>query len=313
MAVRTLQYLALGLSLEFQKAWSRFWFRTTHPHALALFRIAFGGFLLFYWSLKLPHVDALFSEEGIVLPLVWRTNVPPALLSLFSPPPYPIALLIFLALLAVFVFLVAGLFSRAAAGVAFALSVYYWILSLHLFGTSFDRLFIFMLLVLAFSPADRAFSLAMKLKHGSFLAWEPISILPQRILAVQVAATYLGVGWQKLVLPDWQSGEILALGFMGRWATAPAWRVIQWNLPLWMYDAMIAVVKGFELLLPFGVWIQKWKIQWWFFLGTALFFSNVALFLAIWWFLVLIPANILFLDPDALYRWLRERANGQIH
>lgn len=295
-----------------KRSWNHFWFRTTHPHALALFRILFGGFLLFYWGLRLPHVAMLYSKEGILLPLYASLDLPTPILALFSPPPVWIAWLIFIVLLVSLVHLILGFQTRAAAAIACILSSYYWVMSLHLLGASFDRLFIFTLLVLACSECDRTFSVAMRLKHGSFFAWEPISILPARLIAIQISATYLGVGWQKLILPDWQSGEILALGFMGRWATPLAWMVLRWNLPLWCYDLMINVVKGFELLLPFGVWIRQWKIQWWFFAATALFFINIAMFLAIWWFVVLIPANILFLDPEVVYRWVRKKSGGKI-
>ena len=278
------------------KQWEQWWTREAPPHILALFRIVFGSFLLLYWGLKLPHVTMLFSEEGIVLPLFDA-----GFLGLFfAPPNSEVAWVLYSVHMGALLLLTVGLLSRVGAAIAFILSAYYWFLSLHLFGTSFDRLFLFTLLVLACSGSDRTFSVSMWWKHGSFFAWEAASILPQRLLAAQITATYLGVGWQKLWLPDWQSGEVLAYGFIGRWATPPAYALARMNFPLEVYDWAVTAIKGFEMLLPFGLWSERFR--WWFFLGGALFHIGIAVLLAIWWFLVLIPAYILFYEPEEVLK-----------
>lgn len=281
----------------FITGWNRFFFRKCPPHVLALFRIAFGGFLLFHWGIKLPSVPMLFSEEGIVLPLF---DLP-----LLAPPSTPVAWILFLIFLGSLALLTIGIFPRIAAGVALLFSLYYFLLSFHLFGTSFDHLFLFILLVLTFSPSDRTLSLAMLLKQGSLFAAEPITVFPQRLLALQITFTYLGVGWQKLFLPGWQSGRILLLGFMGRWATPLGFAVARLNLPPEFYDAMVFLTKTFEVLIPFGLWIKRFHIRWWFFAGGALFHSSIALLLGIWWFLVLIPAYILFFEPEGVEKWFK--------
>lgn len=277
---------------------SRFFFRSGPPHALALFRIGFAAFLLFYWSLKLPHVAMIFSKEGIVLPYLSASDLPQFLAPIAAAPSAVVAQVLFLLFLLSLTLLLLGSMTRTAAFVAFAFTAYYWNLSLHLFGTSFDQLFLFILLVLGMSPADRTLSIAMMRRHGSVFAWEPAPVTIQRVLALQVSAVYLGVGWQKLLLPDWQSGEILVQGFMGRWATPLAYRMLRLNLPLAFYDASVVIVKCFELLLPFGLWIRRFGIRYIFFAGATIFFIGIALFLAIWWFLVLIPACVLFLEPE---------------
>lgn len=289
----------------------RFFFRACPPHALALLRIGFGAFLLFYWGLKLPHVSMIFSREGLILPF-YDSDPPAFMTTLFAAPSPTVAWILFVTFLLSLLLFTLGAWARMAAALAALFTLYYWVLSVHLFGTSFDRLYLFFLLVFSVSGAHKTFSLHMWWRRGSFFAWEPISILPQRILALQVTATYLGVGWQKSYLPAWQHGEVLAYGYMGRWATAPAYWVARQNLPMWFFDALNYVVKYFEFSIPFGLWIRRYGVRWFFFVGGALFHTYIAIFLAIWWFLVLIPAYILFFEPEEVYRFLRNNSYGRI-
>ncbi|MSR86817.1 hypothetical protein EXS70_01440 [Candidatus Peribacteria bacterium] len=280
---------------SFIAQWNHFWFRSCPPHLLAVFRIIFGAFLLLYFGLQLPHVGMFFSRKGLLMPL----HVPDRIFTvIFTPPSPQIALFLFITFLAFLFFFTIGLLTRVSAAVVFLLYSYYWVITLFQFGTSFDRLFLFTMLVLTFSGCGKTLSVDMKLRRGSFLAWEPISILPQRLLSVQIMMTYLGVGWQKLALPAWQTGKVLAYGFLGRWATPPAWAIARMNIPLPYYDALNWLIKAFECTLPFGLWSRRYR--WWFFAGGALFHIMIALLLAIWWFLALIPAYILFLEPERI-------------
>lgn len=284
-------------------AWDRFWCRRAPPHVLAVFRIAFGAFLLFYWGLRAPHIAMLFSDQGIVLPLL---DSPAWLRTLLTPPPVGVAYLLYgvgmLGLLCVTL----GWGMRVGGAVALVYYWYAWQMSLHLLSASFDRIFGFALLVLLLSGADRVFSLRMRLRHGLWSAWEPVSILPQRLLAVQITLTYLGVGWQKVWLPDWKSGEVLAWGFMGRWATPLGYAVARLNWPLWVYDLLVEQVKFFECIMPFGFWFKGWR--WLFFAWGLLFHGLIAILLSIWWFLVLIPAYIVFFSPEEFLAFLERRA-----
>lgn len=304
---RASRTITAGLGIQTRAMFAvfdHFFFRSAPPHPLALFRIGFGAFLLLYWGLKAPHVSMLFSREGIVLPLTLKETFPEFLASLFTVPSPAVAWVLYAVLILALLFLTIGYRARAAAAVAFLLSLYYWVLSLHLLGASFDRLFIFCLLVLAFSGCDRTYSLAMKLGRGSWTAWEPVCVLPQRILALQITVTYLGVGWQKIFLSGWQSGEILVWGFMGRWATWPAYAVLHENLPIVFYDRAVDLIKGWEFFMPFALWIRRFHIRWIAFATGALFHIGIAVFLGIWWFLVLIPAYVVFFEPEEMQRKL---------
>ncbi len=276
--------------------WEHWWLRETPPHALAIFRIGFGAFLLLYFGLMLPNVPLMFSTDGIVLPNVDWIGVPSPVVAL------TIHLVLLLSLLGVTI----GYGMRRCGCIAFVIYVYYWLISFYLFGGSFDRIFLFCLAVLVCSGADKTLSLHMKLKRGSWLAWEPVSILPQRILAVQISATYLGVGWQTIVLPAWQGGEILPYSFSGPWGTPLARWMLSLNLPLWFYDGSVNLVKIFECLLPFGLWMKKARL--WFMLGGAVFHVLIALFLGIWWFLVLVPGYVVFFDGEEVRKWTKRHS-----
>jgi hypothetical protein len=285
--------------------YDRWWFRKAPPHALAILRIGFGAFLLFYWGIRLPHAAMLYSREGILLPM------PAGPLSfLFAPPSPQVATLRLCLMLSALLSFTVGFRTRLSAAVTFILYVYYWRLSLFQLGASFDRLFLFFLLILACSGCGKTLSADMRLRKGSFFAWEPVSIFPQRLIAMQIAATYLGVGWQKLTLRAWWSGEVLSVGFMGRWATPPAWAIARLNLPIWVYDAQVYLVKLFELTIPFGLWFRK--TRWWYMLGGLLFHTGITILLGIWWFQVLIPAYIVFFQPEEVYGFLKRRLPDRI-
>jgi hypothetical protein len=285
---------------SFSQRWNEFWFREAAPHPLAILRIGFGLFLLFYFSLQFRYVAILYGDQGLHMPLYGTASWPWVL---FAPPPSWAAHIIYWTLLGSLFLFSIGFFTRAFGTVAFLIYSYYWVLTLFQFGTSFDRLFIFTLGVLTCSGSYKAFSFDMLFRHGSFWAWEKTSVLAQRILSVQVFMTYVGVGWQKMYLPDWQSGEILIRGFIGRWATAPAWWIAQREVPLWIYDKLTWSVKACEIGMPFLFWHRRWR--WMAFAFGAFFHISIAILMAIWWFVALIPAYIVFFTPEEIFRLCR--------
>lgn len=277
-------------------------FRKSPPHALAFFRIAFGAFLLFYWGGMILEVPMRFSTAGLLFPL---HDSP--LLS-FIPSPV-IAYIPFLLILFCFFCIMIGAHMRIATLSAFILYVYYQNISLHLFGTSYDRIFMVTLLVLAVSGADRTFSYAMRQKYGTALEWEYISVLPQRLIALQITFVYLGVGYQKIWLPGWKTGEILYYAFIGRWGTPLAYWFAA-HIPMVVFDWLLYTTKAFELLIPFGLWIRP--VQKWFFLGGALFHTLITITLSIWWFMFLLPSYVIFLEPEAVYELWEKRWKKRI-
>lgn len=279
--------------------WEHWWMRRAPPHALALLRIAFGSFLFLYWTLKVPQVSMLFSDRGLILPLSPSFSTGP--FAVLFPPSPAVAFTMFGVFLACILLFTFGIAMRGAGCLAVLFSAYYWALSLHLFGTSFDRLFMLLLLILACSGADRTLSLRAWRRHGSILAWDPASILPQRLIALEIAAVYLGVGLQKSWLPDWQGGEALSWSLVSAWGTGAGFALIRANLPMAVYDVLVFVTKFVECVLPFGLWIPL--VRRWCMLAGAAFHLLIALFLGIWWFLILIPAYVVFFEPEEVFAW----------
>ncbi len=289
---------------RFVAHWDHWWCRTAPPDILAILRIGFGAFLLIEAATYAPFVPTMFSSHGLVISMhVADPETWPLLAAIFAPPPPLVAWIIGTAYLIAAACLMIGYRMRLAITTLLLLYFYYWQLSFHLFPSSYHRIFTFILLVLLFSGADKTFSLRMKRERGSWLAWEPISILPQRLLAVQITATYAVVGIQKWWLPLWQGGEVMYYSYIGRWGTPLARWFVGLGWPWEFYEFQTLVTKIFETLIPIGLWLPR--IRWFFFIGGFVFHFLIAILLGIWWFLVLVPAYILFFEPEAVHAAIR--------
>lgn len=281
----------------FFRRWDDWWFREVPPHALALFRVAFAAFLLVEAATYLPHVPMMFSSAGLAIPM--QTG-----LAFLAPPVPPVAWAVALGYVAALVALMVGYRMRAALVALVLYFLYYWQLSFYAFPSSYHRLFFFSFLVLLLGGADKTFSLRMRRERGSWTAWEPVSVLPQRLLAVQLTATYAVVGLQKWWLPAWRGGDVMYYSFIGRWGTPPA-RWLVSVAPPWTYGVLTFLTKLLETALPAAFWIPR--VRWVAFAGGAAFHVLIALLLGIWWFLVLPPAYVVFLRPEDVHAFLRRR------
>ena len=286
---------------RFFERWDSWWMRSGPPHVLAIFRIAFAAFLLLEAATYLPYVPLMFSSRGLVIPM--QTG-----LAFLAPPSPPVAYAVAAAYCGALLFLLVGFGTRAALAALVLFFLYYWQLSFYAFPSSYHRLFFFSFLVLLLGGCDKTFSLRMKLARGSWCAWEPVSVLPQRLLAAQLTATYAVVGVQKWWLPLWRGGDILYYSFIGRWGTPLArWLVHAVPYP-WFYDALTLATKLLETALPVAFWIPRVR---WIAFGCGLVFPTlIALLLGIWWFLVLPPAYVLFLEPETVHGFLQRRFPG---
>ncbi len=288
------------MTKSFFYRWDRWWTRKDLPHILAIFRIAFGSFLLLEALTYVQAVPTLFSSQGLVFS-IWADAFPMTIRSLFEPPSVAVAWLIFSFYCLCSVTLALGIAMRTSLFSLLLLFLYYWQLSFHDFPSSYHRLFFTVLLILLFSGADKTFSLHMRLRRGSFFAFEEISILPQRLLALQITATYIGVASQKIWLPDWQTGEVLIASFSGKWATPWGFVLTRTFSPA-VFEFLNWIVRLGEFFLPFCLWNREWR--WKAIIAGTLFHVSVAVFMSIWWFLVLPPAYVLFFDPREVHSWL---------
>lgn len=289
--------------------WNSFWFRTAPPHAQALLRIAFGLYLLTEAATYLPHIPRMFSEQALTFSS-WAELAPTALQPLLEPPPVPVAYGIAGAFVLACLGVTAGIAMRTSLAVLILLFLYYWQLSFHLFPSSYHRIYFVLLWVLLISGADRTFSLRMLRTRGSIFAWEPVSIFAQRLLAVQISATYLGVGLQKAWLPAWQDGAVLSYSLINRWATPLGRWAVEQNLPFAFYSASVLGIKIFEFFLPFCLWIPRWRLL--FVVLGASFHIGIAVLMSIWWFVALIPAYVVFWQPEEIHAFCRRISRGRI-
>jgi len=286
--------------------WDRFFYRTVPPHTFAILRIGFALFLMLYWGSEWRDA-ALFSREfGVFLPKI-STDI--SILTFFLQPPLWFVHVFFVITFLLLTMFLVGYRTRTTALLLLILSIYFYFWNQWLFATSFYRLFQFSLAVFLFPGADKAFSMAMWRKHGSFWAWQPMSIFPLRLFALQLTATYLGVGWQKLILPGWDSGAVLFHSFTSRWGTSFGFYLAR-ILPSEFLDWLVWLTLLLECTMPFGLWIRK--VQWIYFLGGFVFHTLITLTLGIWWFQIMVPMYIVFLDPEAVFQWVRVRSKGKI-
>jgi len=284
--------------------WENWWLRECPPHAIAILRILFGGYLLVYFGLRLPHVPMLFSETGLVIP--FDLYLPEALRFLLTPPSVTTSYLIFGALLLSLTTFMIGAATRTSATITVLLYAYYMTLSFHNYSTSYNRLFLFLLFTFTFSGAGKALSFEMWRKYGSLFAWEPVSILTQRLIAVQITMTYLVVGWQKAWLPMWQGGEVLYYSFHGMWSTPLAFWIAKQPIPMLVYDFLVFLTKYIEITFPVLFWLPRYRLLGF---GMAILFHilTALTIAAIWWFWAMIACYICFYAPEEVERWLRTR------
>ena len=274
--------------------WDQFWFKRVPPHALAITRMGVALYALLYTLLYAPHLKLLFSNEGLVLPRY--ADLYPQLQWLLTPPPLQVATLLFALVVVAELNMLWGQYTKLSIGLVTLLGLYFWQLQLHLFPTSYNRILLLVLLVLFFSGSDRTFSLDQKRRTGSFWDWEDVSILPQRLIALQISVTFLGVSLQKWWLPQWQGGEVLSYSFLSMWGTGLARCYARLPLNMEHYDFLVLMVKIFQPLAAVGVWIQRFRIISVLFL--AWFIIMVSVMLSIWWFIYVIPACIVFWHPE---------------
>lgn len=276
---------------------------------MALLRIAFAGYLIVEALTYFPFVPQMFSDGALTMSL-WADLVPASVRFLFDPPPSAVAWVIASLYLIACIGLFTGTLMRTSIAMLIAFTLYYWQLSFFLFPSSYHRIYFFTLCALLFSGADKTFSVRMRRTHGSFFAWEPVMIFAQRLLAVQIAFTYVGVGLQKAWLPAWQDGRALSFSLLGRWGTWLGRWVVSLNFPFWTYSLSVLLIKIGEVLLPFMLWTKRWR---WYAVAMGIAFHvGIAVLMSIWWFIPLIPAYIVFWQPEEVYEALRRRFPARI-
>jgi hypothetical protein len=292
--------------LRCAKQWDAWWCAAVPPHALAIARIAIGSFWLLLALGYAPVLFVSFSSSGVAMPLLGDGY---SGMQLFDAPSPFIVTVLYALLLVCLIGFIAGYRMRVCLLGILVLGLEFWQLSLHVFPATIHRISLFFILVFLCSGADMALSLRMHRERGTWRAWESVSLLPQRLLAVQITATYLGAALQKLWLPGWEDGGILRASLMSSWATPLAFRIVRWDIAPSLYDAAVPAIILFEVLLAMSFWIPR--VRWIGFAFGAMFHIAIALLLSIWSFLVLIPLYVLFLPPQQVAAWFGAAKTGR--
>lgn len=201
--------------------WTHFFFDTTSPATLGLYRIGFG-FVVFLSNLgRFPSRDIFYGENGIVrfesMSHIFP-HVHPWLYFRWLPQSEPALAYFFIALLIVNIMFILGLFSKLSS-----ILLFLGIVSLSNRNIYADnagdcvlRLNLFYLL---FTNVGAAYSLDrfIKRKRGSASEKsEPVSMWPIRLLQLQLAYIYIDTVYLKLPGESWRDGTAMyyALNYM---------------------------------------------------------------------------------------------------
>ena len=292
--------------------WERFWLLTGPPDALGMFRIGMGLYWLLRWLVLLPHVELIFSGDGMYFPFrdapgSWPRDLD-SLLGWLTPPMPPwIAWLLYLGTLGCLVLVILGWRTRLALGSYLVLFVYHYLVYLHMQDSSFDRLSLLIGVFLLVSPCGQAFSLDSR-RHDEAAGEAPL--WAQRLICLQVSLMYLGTGLAKISSTSWANGDLLASTLIGDWATPAAFWWMRLDLSRGWLDLASLGVKLFEICAAFFLFVPRWQRL--FFACGFVFHVAIAVFLGLWQFLLMLLPYVLYLPPREVAAWRLQRTRQDL-
>jgi hypothetical protein len=246
----------LGRLIRF---WNKIWFEPLPAHPLALFRIAFGLYLLVYFLRYLSIVELSFSNQGVYSPF-WIPDIAP-------PPAW--AWVIYLATLLCIACFTLGLFTRIMTVLVFGLFEYHFFLNFAVHNCTYDRINNLVLFVLCFSDSGAVWSLdARRSGQQRFVpAWQI------RLLKFQLAAVYFGSGLWKLCSSPWHTGEMVEFTLASPWASPVAFEILRYKWPGWVFACLTWSVVIFELAAGFTLYFRRTRVPT-MIVGTLFHLSN---------------------------------------
>lgn len=270
--------------LELARRYDAFWMAEGSGLRLGCFRIAFALYLLVYLGMLAPHVTVLFSSEGVYSPYLVPDLAP-------SP---AVAVLLFGAMLGLCASVLVGYRTELCAALLLLLYLHHYFLQLAVKQSSFERLIIVYLAILALAGSGQ------RLGFDGARAPAPRLVWAERLIAAQSMFLYSGSGLWKLLNPAWHTGALLESTFQGMWATPLAFTIARAGLPDAAWTAASWSVIALELSLgPLLLW-RKTRM-----LAVALavaFHLGNWLLLFIPEFLVCLTALVVFVDDRTLKR-----------
>ncbi len=303
-----------GYVADVWEAWNGFWFSPTSPSTLSAIRVLVGAMLLYthaVWSLDL---EAFFGPRGWLPPELMQqvhqaVNGPdgPARLvwSYFDYIQSPTVLwIVHLLALVVFFLLMAGLFSRTMALLAYVIAVSYANRITPGADFGLDKINCMLALYLMLGPCGARYSLdrLWRLRRGA-----PPEVPPSvganfavRLIQMHMCIIYLFSGMAKLQGDMWWSGDAVwyAIANLEYQSLDLTWLV---NHP-WLVYLMTHVIVFWELSYCALVWprlARPWV------LGMAvLVHGGIALALGMATFgLAMLIGNLAFVSPRTVRRW----------
>ncbi|MGI9591616.1 MAG: HTTM domain-containing protein [Myxococcota bacterium] len=273
--------------------WNRFWFERPARYGLAAFRILFGSLLVWYIARNAGLVELLYSAEGVYVPYLLPDLAPGV----------PVAHALFAAWLALAGLFTLGLWTRIVTPLLLGLHLYHYALSHAVTHSAYDRLILLFLLYLCLARTDRVWSLGARLARdrGAPSPSECIrSSFASRLIQIQLAVFYLGVGLQKLANPAWHTGDVLRFNFQGDWAGALGFWIVGLEPPPWAFTLGAWGVIVLEISIGFGLFSRRLRPL--FVVAGAGFHTSVLLVLGFPEFFVCICAYVLFFEDATLRR-----------
>ncbi len=293
---------------ETWRAWNKFWFTPTDPATLSLIRL-FAGAMLFYthlvWSLDLQA----FLGQGGWLPVSYIHQVQQDQWSVWSvffwTKPVWLLWTVHIFALMVFFCLMAGLFSRTSAVLAFLLAVSYAhrVSPGAFFGL--DKINCMLALYLMLGPCGARYSLdrirQLRLGDTSPALPSTTANLAIRLMQVHLCIIYLFSGMAKLSGENWQAGTAVwwAVANLEYQSVDMTW-LAGW--PVLVALATHATVF-WELFYCCLVWNRFTRplVLW-----MAVFIhGGIAVCMGMITFgLVMLIANLSFISPTTVRRWV---------
>ncbi len=312
-----------SIARKLSSAWKTFWYSRGNTLSLGLFRILFA--ICLYLETSTTAWWSVFAiEGGFHLPYVWFIQPVTAetfgwMLNLQFP---------FIVLLAM------GLFTRLSCSALLLLQGYIFFADQMNFRNH-PYLFLLILFLLLFSPADDALSLksilrALKNRRpviASLLgSLQPLTF--QRLIQVQVCIVYLYAAFHKLN-SGYLSGAVLEYYMRDEFLRGQAGKILEavlsesalFSLMDFLHNGQTFLVVSLlalilEFMIPLALWFRKTR-PFALILGIG-FHIGLFLFMEVLSFsLTMIAAYLLFLEPETLVSRLRpiilqNRSEGEL-
>lgn len=287
-----------------------FWLAPRPPHALAVFRILFGAYLLWYWLHRIGYVELLLSRNGMAFPYFdarsaddggWQGLVT----VITQPPTLATAWLLYILAVISAMGIATGIWTRVAVVVHWLVFAFSFLIQAYIVDTSYDRLILILLSLLAMGRSDAVYSVAAwRQARCGHPTVSLIPYWPARLIAAQIAIMYFGSGVLKILAPAWNQGEMLLYTLLGNWGNdivAPL--VGQIDIGLW--DLAVLLTMLGEVYAP--VFLYHRRLQKPAFVVGTVFHVAIGALLNIWPFMFMPLTYVLFIDPDDFSNWCEQK------